>query len=41
MVIVSHDTEFVEMLVPDRVLLLPEGTLDFWSDDFLELVSLA
>ena len=41
MVIVSHDTEFVEMLVPDRVLLLPEGTLDHWSDDLLDLVSLA
>ena len=41
MVIVSHDTEFVEMLVPDRVLLLPDGTLDHWSDELLELVSLA
>ena len=41
MVIVSHDTEFVEMLLPDRVLMLPEGTMDYWSDDLLELVSLA
>jgi ATPase subunit of ABC transporter with duplicated ATPase domains len=41
MVLVSHDTGFVEALAPERVLLLPEGQLDFWSDDLLELVSLA
>jgi ATPase subunit of ABC transporter with duplicated ATPase domains len=41
MVIVSHDREFVESLQPDRVLMMPEGTLDFWSEDYLELVSLA
>jgi ATPase subunit of ABC transporter with duplicated ATPase domains len=41
MVIVSHDSGFVESLEPERVLLLPEGQLDFWSDDLLELVSLA
>jgi ATPase subunit of ABC transporter with duplicated ATPase domains len=41
MVLVSHDTEFVEELAPDRVLLMPDGTLDYWSDDFLDLVALA
>ena len=41
MVIVSHDTEFVAALAPDRVLLMPEGTLDYWSDDLLDLVALA
>jgi len=41
MVIVSHDTAFVTELAPDRVLLLPDGTLDYMSDDLLELVSLA
>jgi len=41
MVLVSHDTEFVESLEPDRVLMMPDGTLDYWSDDFLDLVSLA
>ncbi|MBW3669059.1 MAG: ATP-binding cassette domain-containing protein [Actinobacteria bacterium] len=41
MVIVSHDTGFVEALAPERVLLLPEGQLDYWSDDLLDLVSLA
>jgi ATPase subunit of ABC transporter with duplicated ATPase domains len=41
MVLVSHDTEFVEELAPDRVLLMPDGTLDYWSEDFLDLVALA
>jgi ATPase subunit of ABC transporter with duplicated ATPase domains len=41
MVIVSHDAGFVEALGPERVLLLPEGQLDYWSDDMIELVSLA
>jgi ATPase subunit of ABC transporter with duplicated ATPase domains len=40
-VLVSHDTEFVEALRPDRILMLPEGNLDYWDDDLLELVSLA
>jgi ATPase subunit of ABC transporter with duplicated ATPase domains len=40
-VLVSHDAAFVARLQPDRVLLMPEGELDFWSDDLLELVSLA
>ena len=41
MVIVSHDTEFVAELAPDRVLLMPEGDVDYWSDDLLSLVALA
>ena len=41
MVIVSHDTEFVAALRPQRVLMMPEGKLDFWDDGLLELVSLA
>jgi ATPase subunit of ABC transporter with duplicated ATPase domains len=41
LVIVSHDTEFVRQLEPDRVLLMPDGDLDYWSDDVLELVELA
>ena len=40
-VLVSHDAEFVSRLGPDRVLLMPEGDLDYWSDDLLDLVSLA
>jgi ATPase subunit of ABC transporter with duplicated ATPase domains len=41
MLLVSHDTEFVAELAPDRVLLMPDGTLDYWSDDLLDLVALA
>ncbi|HJR25998.1 MAG TPA: ABC-F family ATP-binding cassette domain-containing protein [Acidimicrobiales bacterium] len=40
-VLVSHDAPFVRDLRPDRVLLMPEGTLDHWSDDYLDLVALA
>jgi ATPase subunit of ABC transporter with duplicated ATPase domains len=40
-VLVSHDTGFVERLAPQRVLLMPEGDLDHWSDDLLDLVALA
>jgi ATPase subunit of ABC transporter with duplicated ATPase domains len=40
-VLVSHDAEFVSRLEPDRVLLMPEGDVDYWSDDLLELVALA
>ena len=41
MILVSHDIEFVEALAPHRVLLMPDGTLDYWSDELLELVALA
>ena len=41
MVLVSHDREFVRDLQPDRVLLMPEGDLDYWSDDLLDLVAMA
>jgi hypothetical protein len=40
-VLVSHDAQFVRDLEPDKVLLMPEGTLDHWTDDYLELVELA
>ena len=41
MVFVSHDTEFVAELAPQRVCSCPTGTLDYWSDDLLDLVALA
>ena len=41
MVLVSHDPEFVRELAPQRVLLMPEGNVDHWSDDFLDLVAMA
>jgi ATPase subunit of ABC transporter with duplicated ATPase domains len=40
-VFVSHDTEFVTQLAPTKVLLMPDGDVDYFSDDWLELVSLA
>src|SRR5712664_1444387 len=41
MIIVSHDTEFVEALQPSRVIFMPEGRLDYWEEDLLDVVSLA
>ncbi|MPY94048.1 MAG: ATP-binding cassette domain-containing protein [Acidimicrobiia bacterium] len=41
MVIVSHDPEFVRELAPQRVLLMPDGDLDYFKDDLLELVALS
>jgi ATPase subunit of ABC transporter with duplicated ATPase domains len=41
MVLVSHDPDFVKELAPQRVLLLPDGTLDHFSDDLLDLVAMA
>jgi ATPase subunit of ABC transporter with duplicated ATPase domains len=41
MILVSHDVEFVDALAPQKVLLMPDGTLDYWSADLLELVELA
>jgi ATPase subunit of ABC transporter with duplicated ATPase domains len=41
MVIVSHDAGFVRDLAPDRALLMPDGELDHWSEDMLDLVELA
>jgi ATPase subunit of ABC transporter with duplicated ATPase domains len=40
-VLVSHDAQFVRDLEPGKVLLMPEGTLDYWTDDYLDLVELA
>jgi len=40
-VFVSHDPELVGEISPDRVLLMPDGTVDYWSDDLIGLVALA
>jgi len=40
-VLVTHDAGAVEALRPDKVIVLPDGTEDLWSDDYLELVQLA
>ncbi|MBO3748694.1 ABC-F family ATP-binding cassette domain-containing protein [Streptosporangiaceae bacterium NEAU-GS5] len=40
-VLVTHDEGAVEALQPDRVILLPDGIEDAWSDEFSDLVALA
>jgi len=40
-ILVSHDTEFVENLAPTKVLQMPDGDVDYFSPDWLDLVSLA
>lgn len=40
-VLVTHDPGAAEALEPQRVLLLPDGTEDFWSDDYRDLIELA
>jgi len=41
MVVVSHDVDFVRALEPDLALVLPDNTVDRWSDDLADLVALA
>ena len=41
MLIVSHDPEFVDALKPGRVIFMPEGRVDYWDDELLDVVSLA
>jgi ATPase subunit of ABC transporter with duplicated ATPase domains len=41
MVLVSHDPEFVRELAPQRVLLMPDGDLDYFKEDLLDLVALS
>jgi ATPase subunit of ABC transporter with duplicated ATPase domains len=40
-VLVTHDEGAVDALSPDRVILLPDGTEDAWSEEFSDLVALA
>jgi ATPase subunit of ABC transporter with duplicated ATPase domains len=40
-VLVTHDPGAVEALAPDKVIVLPDGTEDHWSAEYLELVQLA
>lgn len=40
-VLVTHDEGAVEALDPERVVLLPDGDEDLWSEDYLDLISLA
>ena len=40
-VLVTHDEGAVQALQPDRVIVLPDGVEDLWSEDYAELVALA
>nr|WP_202421207.1 ABC-F family ATP-binding cassette domain-containing protein [Actinomadura rayongensis] len=40
-VLVTHDEGAVDALAPERVILLPDGVEDIWSDEFADLVALA
>jgi ATPase subunit of ABC transporter with duplicated ATPase domains len=40
-VLVSHDEGAVLALNPERVLILPDGTEDHWSDQYADLISLS
>ncbi|UTM39176.1 ATP-binding cassette domain-containing protein [Rhodococcus pyridinivorans] len=40
-VLVTHDPGAAEALDPERVILLPDGTEDHWSQEYLELIQLA
>lgn len=40
-VLVSHDTDFVRELEPTKVLVMPDGQVDYYDDSWLEIVSLA
>jgi len=40
-VLVTHDEGAVQALEPERVLILPDGTEDLWSEEYADLVALA
>jgi ATPase subunit of ABC transporter with duplicated ATPase domains len=40
-VLVTHDEGAVQALQPDRVLILPDGVEDLWSEGYVDLVALA
>ncbi|WP_405494255.1 ABC-F family ATP-binding cassette domain-containing protein [Nocardia sp. NBC_00511] len=40
-VLVTHDSGAAEALNPERVIMLPDGTEDHWSQEYLELIQLA
>ena len=40
-ILVSHDEDFVRELAPTKVLLMPDGDVDYFSEDWLDLVSMS
>jgi len=39
MIVVSHTEEFIKELNPDKAFLMPEGQMDFWSEELLGRVA--
>jgi ATPase subunit of ABC transporter with duplicated ATPase domains len=40
-ILVSHDEDFVRELAPTKVLLMPDGDVDYFSEEWLDLVSMS
>jgi len=40
-VLVTHDEGAVDALAPERLILLPDGVEDLWSEEYADLVALA
>ena len=40
-IFVSHDEDFVKELEPTKVLLMPDGDVDYFNEDWLDLVAMA
>lgn len=40
-VLVTHDPGAVKALEPERVIIMPDGDEDLWSDEYMEIVELA
>ncbi|MCK6159725.1 ABC-F family ATP-binding cassette domain-containing protein [Corynebacterium simulans] len=40
-VLVTHDPGAVKALKPERVIIMPDGDEDMWSDEYMEIVELA
>ncbi len=40
-ILVSHDTDFVARLTPDRAIMMPEGTVHYFDESMLDLVAMA
>ena len=40
-ILVSHDTDFVAELAPNRAIMMPEGTMHYFDESMLELIALA
>jgi len=40
-VLVSHDTDFVAQLAPNRAIMMPEGSMHYFDESMLDLIAMA